>query len=170
MGAAAVGRPVDCTRALVGRQCRRTYRSDRFLLSSVLTFTSDSEEKGMAARAKKSRGKSGSKSTGKRGGSKRGRSASARKSSAKRGPAVKRRSSTAKSAKKKRPTAKKTMRGKTSGTARGGSAAPKRSRKSPISRVTRVAREIGEQATTAVSEGVDAIKEIGETLVDRVTG
>jgi len=36
--------------------------------------------------------------------------------------------------------------------------------------VTRVAREIGEQATTVVSEGVDAIKEIGETLVDRVTG
>ena len=40
---------------------------------------------------------------------------------------------------------------------------------SPIARVTRVAKEIAHQATTAVTGGVEAIKEAGESLVDRVT-
>lgn len=40
---------------------------------------------------------------------------------------------------------------------------------SPISRVTRVAKEIAHQATSAVAEGVEAIKEAGGSLVDRVT-
>jgi hypothetical protein len=40
---------------------------------------------------------------------------------------------------------------------------------SPIARVTRVAKEIAHQATTVVTGGVEAIKEAGESLVDRVT-
>ena len=40
---------------------------------------------------------------------------------------------------------------------------------SPISRVTRVAKELAQQATSAVAEGVEAIKEAGGSLVDRVT-
>jgi hypothetical protein len=38
-----------------------------------------------------------------------------------------------------------------------------------MNRVTRVAKEVAQQATTAVSEGVDALKEVGQNLVDRVT-
>src|SRR6185437_3055630 len=134
MGAAGVGRPVDCTRVLVGRQCRRTYRGVRFLLSSVLTFTTDSEEKGMAARAKKSRGKSGRKTGAKRGASKRRGSSAARKSgrATKRGPAVKRRRSTKSAAKKKRPAVKKRSASAKRSQSRSAAAAPKRARKSPI--------------------------------------
>jgi hypothetical protein len=36
--------------------------------------------------------------------------------------------------------------------------------------VTRVAMEVAQQATTAVSGGVETLKEMGENLVDRVTG
>jgi hypothetical protein len=42
-------------------------------------------------------------------------------------------------------------------------------RRSPIVRVKEVAQEVVQQATTAVTEGVDALKGLGETLVDRVT-
>jgi hypothetical protein len=41
---------------------------------------------------------------------------------------------------------------------------------SALSRVTRVAKEVAHQATTAVSEGVETIKEFGEGMMDRVTG
>jgi hypothetical protein len=41
--------------------------------------------------------------------------------------------------------------------------------KAPIQRVTRVTKEIAQQATAAVSGGVEALKEIGENIVDRVT-
>jgi hypothetical protein len=36
--------------------------------------------------------------------------------------------------------------------------------------VKRVATGVVEQAQTAVSHGVDAVKELGENIVDRVTG
>jgi hypothetical protein len=36
--------------------------------------------------------------------------------------------------------------------------------------VTRVAKEVAQQASTAVSEGVESLKEFGENIVDRVTG
>jgi hypothetical protein len=36
-------------------------------------------------------------------------------------------------------------------------------------RVKEVAQEVVQQATTAMTEGVEAVKEFGETLVDRVT-
>jgi hypothetical protein len=35
--------------------------------------------------------------------------------------------------------------------------------------VTRVAREVAQQATSAVTEGVETIKDFGEGIVDRVT-
>jgi len=41
-------------------------------------------------------------------------------------------------------------------------------RESPVDRVARVATEVAQQATHAVSEGVDALKELGSSLVDRV--
>jgi hypothetical protein len=47
-------------------------------------------------------------------------------------------------------------------------AAPKR-RRSPLVRVKEVAQEVVQQATTAVTEGVEAIKDMGENIVDRVT-
>jgi len=40
----------------------------------------------------------------------------------------------------------------------------------PIARVTRVAKEVAQQATSAVTGGVEAIKKMGESLVERVTG
>jgi hypothetical protein len=39
-----------------------------------------------------------------------------------------------------------------------------------VDRVKRVATGVVEQAQTAVSQGVDAAKELGENIVDRVTG
>jgi len=39
-----------------------------------------------------------------------------------------------------------------------------------LSRVTRVAKELAQQTTTAVSEGVEKVKEMGGSLVERVTG
>jgi hypothetical protein len=33
-----------------------------------------------------------------------------------------------------------------------------------------VAKEVAQQATTAVTEGVETIKELGGTIVERVTG
>ena len=39
-----------------------------------------------------------------------------------------------------------------------------------VARVKRVASGVVEQAQTAVSQGVDAAKELGENIVDRVTG
>ena len=41
-------------------------------------------------------------------------------------------------------------------------------RESPVDRVARVATEVAQQATHAMAEGVDALKELGSTLVDRV--
>jgi hypothetical protein len=36
-------------------------------------------------------------------------------------------------------------------------------------RVKEVAQQVVQQATTAVAEGVETLKEVGETLVERVT-
>jgi len=36
--------------------------------------------------------------------------------------------------------------------------------------VTRVAKEVAQQATSAVTEGVETLKELGENIVDRVSG
>ena len=71
----------------------------------------------------------------------------AKRSSAKRGGAAKK-SSSRKSAKK----------------------ATRRRSNTPVARVKRVASGVVEQAQTAVSQGVDAIKEFGENMIDRVTG
>jgi hypothetical protein len=38
-----------------------------------------------------------------------------------------------------------------------------------MSRVTRVAKEVAQQATTAVSGGIETVKEFGESMIDRVT-
>jgi hypothetical protein len=41
---------------------------------------------------------------------------------------------------------------------------------SPLDRVKRVATGVVEQAQTAMSHGVDAVKELGENIVERVSG
>ena len=43
-------------------------------------------------------------------------------------------------------------------------------RSSAVARAKRVARGVVQQATVAVVSGVDSLKELGETLVDRVRG
>jgi hypothetical protein len=76
-----------------------------------------------------------------------------KKSSAKR-PAIKKSAA-------KRPAAKKSS---------AKSGAKKAPRRSPIARVTRVAKEVAQQASTAVTEGFETVKEFGESMMDRVTG
>ena len=44
----------------------------------------------------------------------------------------------------------------------------KKSSRSPLARVKRVAQEVAQQATTAVAQGVETLKEIGENIVERV--
>jgi len=39
-----------------------------------------------------------------------------------------------------------------------------------LSRVTRVAKELAQQTSTAVTEGVEKVKEMGGSIVERVTG
>ena len=39
----------------------------------------------------------------------------------------------------------------------------------PIARVTRVAQEVAKEAGSAVVAGVEAIKDLGSSVVDRVT-
>jgi len=43
-------------------------------------------------------------------------------------------------------------------------------RSSPLARVKRVATGVVEQAQSAVTHGVEAVKELGENIVDRVSG
>ena len=113
-------------------------------------------KKRSAGPRKKSRGKSVRKTASARGGAKsRGK---AKKSAAKR-PAAKKSAARTPAAKKqpaKRPAVKKKK-------------SPSRSR-SPMQRVTRVAKEVAQQATAAVTEGVETLKEMGESIVERVTG
>jgi hypothetical protein len=96
----------------------------------------------MATRRKKARAKAATRSKAKRG--------SAAKQKAKR-PAPQRQAK-AKPKVKGKPKAKKTGR-----------------RQSPMARVKRVAQEVAQQATTVVTEGVDALREMGGNLVDKVT-
>jgi hypothetical protein len=127
----------------------------------------------MAARAKKSRRKSGRKAASKKSKLKgrAGRVASAKRSrrtarSAKRGAAPKKASAKRPALKKKsakRPAIKKRAATRSAG---GGQQA---STPSPISRVTRVAKEVAQQASTAVTEGLETVKEFGGSIVDRVT-
>lgn len=123
----------------------------------------------MAARAKKSsRSRSKTKST------RAGATASGRKSgrgsrTPANGPGVKRSASAKHSGQRNAKTnTASTRKGTASVAAKTRKKQPSRG-DSPIARVTRVAKEIAHQATTAVTGGVEAIKEAGESLVDRVT-
>ena len=129
----------------------------------------------MAARAKKS-SRSRSKTKNTRAGTKAParksasttRSASARSTG--NGPALSKRSG--------RKSASASRGNSTSKRATGSTSASRSARKtkkstsrgdSPIARVTRVAKELAHQATSAVAGGVETIKEAGGSLVDRVT-
>ena len=110
----------------------------------------------MAAR-KSSRRKGGAKSSARKGGARKAsrgaKKSSARKKSAKRGGAKKsapRRP--AKSAASRKPAKRP--------------AAPKR--KSPMQRVTSVAKQVAQQAQAAVVGGVEALREMGGSVADRV--
>jgi hypothetical protein len=109
----------------------------------------------MAAR-KSSRRKGGAKSSARKGGAKKAsrgaKKSSARKKSAKRGGAKKSTSRRpAKSAARRKPAKR---------------SAPKR--KSPMQRVTSVAKQVAQQAQAAVVGGVDALREMGGNVADRV--
>jgi hypothetical protein len=110
----------------------------------------------MATRAKKSGRKAGAAKTKKRAGKK--RSSSGRSASASRG-----RKSVAKKAATKRRGGKKAATSKKPQARRAG-------KQSPIARVKRVAKEVAHQAQVAVTGGVEVLKEMGENIVDRVTG
>lgn len=111
----------------------------------------------MAAR-KGSKGKGGARKATKKGGAKRSAKRAPKKSSgmkaAKRGAAKKlsAKKSSAKKSAPKRPAPKKK---------------PKRS---PIQRVTSVAKQVAQQAQAAVVGGVEALREITESVVERVGG
>jgi hypothetical protein len=62
--------------------------------------------------------------------------------------------------------ARKSARAK--GATRRRSAAKKNRRQSAVARVKRVTREVVAQASTAVSAGVETIKDLGENLAERV--
>ncbi len=125
----------------------------------------------MAARAKKSRRKSGGKTASKRSVSKR----SSAKRSGKKGSAAKR-GATKKSTKRpaikksaaKRPAIKKGAAKRSMTRSSGGG--QKAASQSPMARVTRVAKEVAQQASTAVTEGLETVKEFSGSIVDRVTG
>lgn len=110
----------------------------------------------MAAK-KGSRGK-GARSSSRKGGtskptSRRAKKAPARKASAKRGGAKK-------AASKKKSAARRPVKR---------SAGPK-SRRSPMQRVTSVAKQVAQQAQAAVVGGVEALREMGGNIVERVGG
>ena len=128
----------------------------------------------MAARAKKSRRKSGGKAASKRSVSKR---ASATRSPTK-GSAAKRGAASKKSVKRpaikkraaKRPAVKKSAAKRSGGAKRSSNGGQKAAAQSPMARVTRVAKEVAQQASTAMTEGLETVKEFGGSIVDRVTG
>jgi hypothetical protein len=142
--------------------------------------------RGDAAMATKKKGgskRSAGKGSARRGGAKRGAKRSsakkggARKGAAKRG-AAKKGAAARKGAAKKSSARGSTSRGaaKRGGAKRSGAkkssakrSSPRR-KTSPLDRVKRVATGVVEQAQTAVSHGVDAVKELGENIVERVSG
>ena len=169
--------------------------SDRLALTDVPDscyrrdgFFNDSRRASMATRAKKSRGKS--KSASSRSGSKRskstksrGKSAAAAGASSSRSASSTRSTASAKSgrsASTKRSAAtgstrkagtRKAATGSRSSSAKSTSARQSSSRiPAPIARVTRVAQEVAKEAGSAVVAGVEAIKDLGSSVVDRVTG
>lgn len=130
----------------------------------------------MATRAKKSRGK---KSSARSAGAKKSarkstsRSSASKKSSgARRGPAIKKSDAKKSAMKKSSSKRSSSARGKSSTPAkrRGKPASKSMSPKSPIERVTRVAKEVAQQAATVMTEGVDVVRDFGESLMDKVTG
>ena len=78
----------------------------------------------------------------------------------------------AKKAVVKRIAAKKVAAKRAASAPKATSNAPSNGGENPgaLSRVTRVAKELAQQTTTAVSEGVEKVKEMGGSLVERVTG
>ena len=113
-------------------------------------------KKRSAGPRKKSRGKSASKTASARRGAKsRG---SMKKSKAKR-PAAKQKAPAKKASAKKSPAKRPAVKKKSVSRVR-----------SPMERVTRVAKEVAHQASAAVTEGVETLKEMGESIVERVTG
>lgn len=113
----------------------------------------------MAAR-KSSRGKKGgARSSSRKGGAKKTAKRSAKKASARKASA-KRRSAKKSPAKKKSATRRRPA-------SRSASAKP---RKSPIQRVTSVAKQVAQQAQAAVVGGVEALREMGGNIADRVGG
>jgi histone H1/5 len=127
----------------------------------------------MAARAKKSRRKSGGKTASKRSVSKRSSAKRSGKkdSTAKRGATKKstKRPAIKKSA-AKRPAIKKGAAKRSGGVTRSSGGSRKAASQSPMARVTRVAKEVAQQASTAVTEGLETVKEFSGSIVDRVTG
>ena len=103
----------------------------------------------MAAKKTKSRRTSGSKRSTKRsGGAKRGKT----------GRAAAKKTRGGKPAKKAARSAKKST------------SVARRRGKSPLQRVRSVATQVAQQAQTAMSGGVDALREMGENIVERVGG
>jgi hypothetical protein len=107
----------------------------------------------MATR-KKSSGRKKSARAAKRGGAKRGAKRGTKRGGMKT-------SATRNSAARSRPSPKRSTSRRSSAKRRGG--------QSPMARVKRVAREVAQQATAAVSAGVETVKDLGENLVDRVS-
>jgi hypothetical protein len=87
--------------------------------------------------------------------------------------ATKTRKASVKTTRKRRSTRKGGMRAATRSTTKVRVTAtkrrsPKRSKQSPVARVKRVTREVVQQATVAVTAGVETLKGLGGNLVDRV--
>jgi hypothetical protein len=60
---------------------------------------------------------------------------------------------------------RKAATGKSTGSRQGSTKIP-----APIARVTRVAQEVAKEAGSAVVAGMEAIKDLGSSVVERVTG
>lgn len=128
------------------------------------------KSRGKTGGANKSARKGGAKKSAKRSGPKK---SSAGKSAGKRSPA---RKSVAKKSVAKKGPAKKSGGQKRRPTARSGKQPGARKssngagQRSPIQRVRSVARQVAQQAQAAVTEGVGALREIGENIAERVSG
>lgn len=116
------------------------------------------------ATAKKSRGKAGSraKKPMKKSTARGAKKAAKPKKAARRGPQ--------KAAKKNAPKKSAPKKAAKRAPAKKRAASTNTESGNPLSRVARVAKEIAHQTTVAVSEGVDMVKEMGGTIVERVTG
>lgn len=113
----------------------------------------------MATKARKSTGRKSTRS-GRKGATRKAsaRKAGARKASARKAGARAARRGTSTSAKKSASKSTPAKRSRLAGVAK----------RLPVARVKRVTREVVQQATEAVSAGVDTLKDFGENLVNRV--